>query len=347
MFKIGDTIDQYRLTEEIGAGSYGCVFAAENLVTHQNFALKIVPLAGNAGRRELHALELYRDLDHPNLLKIHHVGMTEDFLYYTMDLADGKLAEQQLDAGRLLEAAAKLADALSVLHGAGLLHRDIKPDNLLWRRGEPILGDLGLLTTDSQATFTGTAGFLSPRILKAGLPPDETTDLYAFAKSFYCLLTGNPPRRYPRYQGAMTPESSRLLRMALFVCDGEKVLSTATEVRDFLLQGKAKRIVPRRIILNRAWKTAIALLLALGVAATAYFGIYRPLKARSLRLAEERKRLAEQAEFDRWMARRKAAQEYALKKIPLRRHPDGSTYTSMNDEIERSLLEREYLEKNP
>ncbi|MCQ2352498.1 MAG: protein kinase [Victivallaceae bacterium] len=347
MFQVGDILDQYRLTAEIGIGSYGCVFSAENMVTHQCFALKIVPLVGNAGRREMHALELYRDLDHPNLLKIHHVGTTADFLYYTMDLADGKLAEQKLAAPALLEAAAKIADALSVLHGAGLLHRDIKPDNLLWRRGEPLLGDLGLLTTESQATFTGTAGFLSPRILNAALPPDETTDLYAFAKSFYCLLSGNPPRRYPRYQGEMSPEASRLLRMALFVCDGEKVLSTASEVRDFLLQGRAKRIVPRRILLGRAWKTAVALLFAVGVATGAYFGIYRPLKARSLRLQEEQKRLAAQAEFDRWMARKKAAREYALKKIPLRRHSDGSTYTSMDDVIERSRLEREYLEKNP
>jgi len=234
VFHIGDTIDQYRLTRILGEGAYGKVFASENTVSGLVCALKVVPLGGKAGDRELRALQQYQNISHPNLIRIHHAGITGEYLYYTMDLADGTIAEQRLSPAGLLVAAVKLADALAQLHADGLLHRDIKPDNLLWRQNEPILGDISLVTAREGASLSGTPGFLAPAIRDRGEAPTQWSDLYALAKSFYCLLSGNPPGAYPDYQGTLDPQASILLRAILSVCDGKKNISSAAEFRDAL-----------------------------------------------------------------------------------------------------------------
>ncbi|MCQ2378541.1 MAG: protein kinase [Victivallaceae bacterium] len=355
MFRTGDRIGEYELIEKIGEGAYGVVFRARNNVTEKFFALKVVPLAGRAGERELAALKRYREFDHKNLLKIHHAGISGDYLYYTMDLADGKLADAHCDAAQLREAAEKLADALALLHANNLLHRDIKPDNLFRRGGEALLGDVGLVTTGSEATFSGTPGFLSPRIWDKGLPPDEKNDLYAFAKSFYCLLSGNSPRAYPKYSGAMTQDASILLDAIFSVCDDDGTISSAAEFRDRLRT--AKRPLPRhrfrffwrdafsRSKIFRTVRTgllAFAVIVALAVAA--FFVRYQ------FKVAAARKLLQEQIEKERRAKRNAALREarfqeatrYADEKIPGR---NGAV--TLEEAIRRIELIKQYEKEHP
>lgn len=150
-FKIGDVIGSYRLDAECGMGAYGEVFIAESTATHRRVALKIVFRHGRNCERELRGLTVYQEVcRRTDLLQIYHVENCGEYLYYTMDAADNlnagadeyvpdTLANRLRTSGRLsAEAVRKMADELTVclniLHGKGLLHRDVKPDNILPHR---------------------------------------------------------------------------------------------------------------------------------------------------------------------------------------------------------------------
>ncbi len=358
MFLAPGTVFQgFRILSRIGQGSYGNVYKAENHLTEQVLALKIVPLSGDAGRRELHALRTFQNIEHTNLLKIHHAGIAGENLYYTMDLADGPIADQHLDHAGLLAAARKLADALDCLHKAGLLHRDIKPDNLFWRHGEPVLGDIGLVTGQEKATLSGTPGFMSPRILLHGAAPDPASDVYALAKSFYCLLSGNPPERYPDYQGPLSGEASVLLNVLLNVCDTKGAPCTAGDFRDAL-----RSPFPRKKFRLRQY--GIAALAALAIAGAGLFLIFSPSSPKLApasrpepapdpypEYAPIRKALAEfdaasrqdQSKILRQNAvaqkLKQAGTDHAEKQLPT-----GKT-TSMHDVLTQYTIAREYTRK--
>ncbi len=286
MFQVGDTIGEYELIEKLGEGAYGVVFRVRNTVSEKFFALKVVPLAGRAGERELRALKRYLEFDHKNLIRIHHAGIFGDYLYYTMDLADGKLADAHLDPAQLRNAAEKLADALALLHQNGLLHRDIKPDNLFLRSGEVILGDIGLVAKGSEATFSGTPGFVSPRIWQEGFAPDEKSDLYALAKSFYCLLSGNRISEFPRYKGEMSQDASILFDAILSVCDDDGTISNAEDFRDRVKSDVRApvmrrifaffrvRAIPYRTILRSLRTAAVIFVFFVALAITAFVFYY-------------------------------------------------------------------------
>ena len=187
---VNTVLDGYKLLAEIASGSCGTVFQAENVISGERVALKIFPGQGNLAGRELQAVRLYQSIEHPNLIRIHHVGQKDDMLFYTMDWCESSLAERKVSAEELAEIAGKLTGALAELHKHGLLHRDIKPDNILFRKGEAVLGDIGLLTRGENATYGGTPGFMPPDLATGKTAPNEYTDCYALAKSLYSALTG-------------------------------------------------------------------------------------------------------------------------------------------------------------
>ena len=249
-YKVGDTLGGYTLLAECGKGAYGSVFLAENTLTKQQVALKIVYHAGRNSDRELKGLIKYQTLcKHTNLLQIYHVEGKENFFFYTMDAADKRntpgdyvpdtLAKRLKENGRLAPEVVKkmaqelLAD-LKELHSKGLFHRDIKPDNILWIDGKATLGDIGLVTDSSQTILAGTPGFISSEVIAGTREFEAKDDFYALGKTIYCAVTGLPVSQYPEFpdSGTLT-NTGELIQLYNKLCAGEKT--------DFVLTDGNKR----------------------------------------------------------------------------------------------------------
>ena len=266
----GTELEGYRILAAVGAGTCGTVYQAENIVTGGIVALKILPLRGDLPEREMQALRLYRAIEHPNLIRIHHAACSGDRLYYTMDWCETTLAARKTSPAELPGIARGLAGALAELHRHGLVHRDIKPDNIFFRQGVPVLGDIGLVVSRDSATFAGSPGFLSPALLRGEIRPCPETDCYALAKSLYCALSGEAPGAFPLYTGELTEDAALLMRTVLAACGDPPTVRTADEMLA-ALAAPAAMPVKRRY--RRAWlPISAAALLALG----AWFAFRRP-----------------------------------------------------------------------
>lgn len=141
---------------------------------------------------------------HPYVVDLHDVGVTEDrHPYMIMELCDGSYAERlhamPLTPGETGEVGAKIADALAVAHTHGVLHRDVKPANLLISRfGEPLLADFGLAvlaeTRETSITLeVMTPAYSPPETFRHG-PPTPAVDVYGLSATLYAMLCGRPPR---------------------------------------------------------------------------------------------------------------------------------------------------------
>jgi len=238
-FEVGNRIGDYTLLARCGQGAYGVVFLAENIITGQKVALKVIGTSGRNYERELKGLRQYQEIcRRTNLLQIYHVGSGEDFFYYTMDAADslddedytpktlanilktkGKLSVEEIRA-----MADELIAALEVLHRKGMMHRDIKPENILWIEGMAVLGDIGLITDSGQTTLAGTPGFMSPEVLAGVREYRERDDFYALGKVLYCALTGLPVTQYPSFPASSTlTGAGEIIQLYCRLCSGEPI----------------------------------------------------------------------------------------------------------------------------
>jgi len=211
----GYQVESYRLLRECGSGSYGTVFLAENVVSGQKYALKIIPENNLFSQRELRGIVQYMQIcPRSGLMQIYHAGRCGDSFYYVMDAADNlnsepeylpDTLENRIERGgrippqSLLEIAKQTEERLRFLHRSGFLHRDIKPGNILFLNGEAVPGDIGLLTGKPGSTLAGTPGFLSPQAAAGTRPFTPEDDFYALGKTLYCALTGYPPEKYPAF----------------------------------------------------------------------------------------------------------------------------------------------------
>jgi class 3 adenylate cyclase len=200
----------YRIEDVIGRGGMGVVYRATDLELERLVALKLIApeLAGHERFRErfLRESRLAASLDHPNVVPIHEAGEEVGRLYIAMRYVDGEdlrgvlARERTLGTERTLAIVGQVADALDAAHERGLVHRDVKPGNvLLDRAGHAYLSDFGLSKqTGGDSTLTGqllgTFDYLAPEQIR-GESVDRRSDQYALACLLYECLAGRPPFR--------------------------------------------------------------------------------------------------------------------------------------------------------
>ena len=213
----GTEVAGYRIVERAGSGGMGVVYRAEETgLGDRPVALKLLPsaLAGDPDFRArfLREMRVAAAIDHPNIVPIYRAGEDRGLLYLAMryvhasDLRRVLEAEGRLDPGRALAILDQVARALDAAHARGLVHRDVKPGNILLAPpvfdGDPehvYLVDFGLARSDSDdrsigggGSFLGTPRYAAPE-QAAGRPVDGRTDGYALGCVLYECLTGRPP----------------------------------------------------------------------------------------------------------------------------------------------------------
>jgi len=211
----GTTFAGHRIEGVAGRGGMGTVYRATHLALDHVVALKVIAadLAADDAFRERFRSEsrIAVSLRHPNVVPIHHAGEEDGLLFVTMDLVDGPdlrqlvIAEGPLDPERAIGIAEQVAAALDVAHARGLVHRDIKPGNILVERDSgdrAYLTDFGLAKRFDQATeagaltrtgaFVGTLDYVAPEQIR-GDRLDARTDVYALGCVMYETMAGKAP----------------------------------------------------------------------------------------------------------------------------------------------------------
>jgi serine/threonine protein kinase len=213
---------RYRIESELGEGGMATVYLADDIKHERKVALKVLKpeLAAVVGaERFLAEIKTTANLQHPHILPLFDSGEADTFLFYVMPYVQGETLRERIDREKQLgveEAIAltrKVADALDYAHENGVVHRDIKPGNiLLSQRGEPLVADFGIALAVAQAgggriTETGlslgTPHYMSPEQATGDRDVDPRSDLYALGCVLYEMLAGEPPFSAPTGQAIL------------------------------------------------------------------------------------------------------------------------------------------------
>jgi serine/threonine protein kinase/tetratricopeptide (TPR) repeat protein len=213
---VGRTIGIYRICARVGAGGMGEVYRAEDTKLDRPVALKLLPkaVASDADRlRRFHTeARAASALNHPNILVIHDFGDLDGRPFIVTEFVEGVTLRQRLDAGRLtlheaIEIGSQVAGALAAAHARGIVHRDVKPDNVMIRpdgyvkvldfglaklptTDEPVAVGVGAHTTPGMVM--GTPRYMSPEQAR-GAAADPRSDVWSFGVMLYELIAGCPP----------------------------------------------------------------------------------------------------------------------------------------------------------
>jgi serine/threonine-protein kinase len=211
--------DSYRIERELGGGGMSRVFVAEESALGRKVVVKVLPPELAAGlnierfRREI---QLAASLQHPHIVPLHAAGQADGLLYFTMPLVEGeslrtKLArEGEQPIGETIRILRDIVDALAYAHPRGVVHRDIKPDNVLVSHHHALVTDFGVAKALSESTgraavtsagvALGTPAYMAPEQAAADPHTDHRADIYAVGAVAYEMLAGRPPFTGPTSQ---------------------------------------------------------------------------------------------------------------------------------------------------
>ena len=220
---------RYSLDRELGRGGMGIVYLAREVRLARPVAIKVLPRALAASRPELrerfvHEAQMAARLSHPNIVPIHHVDEVDDFVFFVMAYIEGGTLGEKLRARGALPAAEvagilrEIAWALAYAHLRGIVHRDVKPDNILMDSvsHRALVTDFGIAgVADSPSIadagyIRGTVHYLSPE-QACGEPADARSDIYALGVVGYYALTGRVPFDGPNATDVMAAHISGVL----------------------------------------------------------------------------------------------------------------------------------------
>jgi serine/threonine protein kinase/tetratricopeptide (TPR) repeat protein len=201
---------RYHLSHMVGHGGMGAVYAAHDDDLDEDIALKILrpDLARDAEfKRRLKAeVRLARRVSHPNVCRVHDFGLDDEIVFVTMELVRGRTLRERIadirasrekpfELAQIVDIIVQIGSALSTAHRAGVIHHDVKPDNVILSDGRAVLTDFGVasLAVDSgKRGVVGTPAYLAPEVLRGELS-DHRVDIYAVACMAFELIAGETP----------------------------------------------------------------------------------------------------------------------------------------------------------
>jgi serine/threonine-protein kinase len=206
---VGARLGNYLIEHFLGRGGMANVYRAKHLTLERPCAIKV--LRTNESENELELLlaeaRAAASLVHPHIVTLHTIGHEGDLHFLEMEFVDGHSLAERIDASGPLptkEATrlmVQVSSALAAAHRAGVVHRDVKPSNVMVSRaGDAKLSDFGLAKRRTGAsgadprTMTGTPHYMAPELFQ-GIPASPQSDVYAMGVTFYALLTGQVPIR--------------------------------------------------------------------------------------------------------------------------------------------------------
>ena len=203
---IGQTISHYKILEKLGEGGMGVVYKAQDTNLDRFVALKFLPphvaASSDDKARFIQEAKAVASLAHPNICTIHSVEEVDGKAFIVMEYVEGKTLkdlEQNIPLKQAVEIGTQVADGLAAAHEKGIVHRDIKPDNIMIRKdGRVQIMDFGLAKLrgvsrlTKEGTTVGTAGYMSPEQVQ-GHETDHRTDIFSLGVVLYELFAGESP----------------------------------------------------------------------------------------------------------------------------------------------------------
>ncbi len=203
---IGQTVSHYRILEKLGEGGMGVVYKAEDTKLKRTVAIKFLPktLSAHGEERERFTLEAQAAsaLNHPNVATIYEIDDFEDETFIVMEYVEGRTlrdAKQGLSIRQIADIGIQIAEGLAAAHEKGIVHRDVKPENIMVRKdGRVQVMDFGLAKLRGVSKLTkmgstvGTIAYMSPEQVQ-GIETDHRTDIFSLGVLLYELVAGQLP----------------------------------------------------------------------------------------------------------------------------------------------------------